>query len=126
MSYAQDTGKFDSSLQATKPETIKNWVPRRKKLLGNKFLGGRSKEHKPFFAHVQFNIEDYDMFIFERAFIEVVENAGMRYNTQEVFHTEGYFRFKVTPLGENLCFLEEIKEGEIKALISKAKYWIGQ
>lgn len=66
------------------------------------------------------------MLIFERAFIGVVENAGMRYNTQEVFHTEGYFRFKVTLLGENLCLLEEIKEGEIKALISKAKYWIGQ
>lgn len=48
MSYAQDTGKFDSSLQATKPETIKNWVPRRNELLGNKFLGGRSKEHNHF------------------------------------------------------------------------------
>ncbi|CAL5188643.1 unnamed protein product [Lathyrus oleraceus] len=50
----------------------------------------------------------------------------MTWNIQEAFHTEGYFEVKATPLGENLCLLEDQKEGEIKALINEAADWIGK
>lgn len=50
----------------------------------------------------------------------------MTLNIHEAFHSEGYFRVKVTPLGANLCLLEEQEEGEIKALVEEAKEWISQ
>lgn len=50
----------------------------------------------------------------------------MIYNIQEAFNTEGYFRIKVSHLGENLFLLEETGEGEIEALVKEARDYIGQ
>lgn len=36
------------------------------------------------------------------------------------------FFIKVTPLGANLCLLEESEEGEIRNLIREGKYWWSQ
>lgn len=33
---------------------------------------------------------------------------------------------KVTPLGKNLCLLEEHEDGELKALMEEASSWLGQ
>lgn len=57
------------------------------------------------------------MTIFEKAFVGVVENSGLTYSMQEMFHFEGYFSVKVTPMGANLCLLEDLVDWELKALI---------
>lgn len=69
-------------------------------------------------------MEEGDLSIFEKAFIGVVEEPGMTYNVQETFNIEGYFRIKVTPVGTNLCLLEEEKEGEIDVIVLEDKEWI--
>lgn len=50
----------------------------------------------------------------------------MTYNIQEAFHAKGHFRIKVTPLGANLCLLEEQEEGDLKDLVEEATDWIGK
>lgn len=57
----------------------------------------------------------------EKTFIGVVEKSGTTYDIQEALHAEGYFRIKSTPMGANLCLLEEIDEGEVSALIKEDK-----
>lgn len=82
-------------------------LPKRMEKKWKKISGWGSKEQKPNFAHLQFNCEDKKLQRFEKSFIGVVENVGMTYNIQEAFHFEGYFRVKITPLGANLCLMEE-------------------
>ncbi|XP_058780930.1 uncharacterized protein LOC131655034 [Vicia villosa] len=86
--------------------------------------GGINLKQK--FADLHFKVEESEMCRFKKAFIGVVEESGMSYNIPEAFNIEGYFRVKVTPIGANLCLLEEMEEGEIVALISKANEWICQ
>lgn len=45
----------------------------------------------------------------------------MTYNIQKTLHAKGYFKIKTTPLGANLCLLEEQEEGELKAMIKEEK-----
>ncbi|KAI5416291.1 hypothetical protein KIW84_041368 [Lathyrus oleraceus] len=45
---------------------------------------------------------------------------------QEMFHFEGYFSVKVTPMGANLCLLEDLVDGEMKSLIEGGRYWLGK
>lgn len=55
-----------------------------------------------------------------------LRSAVMTYNIQERMHMEGLFTIKVTPYGVNLCLLEEVEEGEIKALVEEARGWFEQ
>lgn len=48
----------------------------------------------------------------------------MAYNIQSIFHYEGYFLIKITPLGANLCLMEEWESGEQHTLVHEAKDWI--
>lgn len=63
---------------------------------------------------------------FEKEFVGIVETPGMTYNNQEILYKEGIFGIQVTPLGANLCLLEENVEGEIKAWLEESKAWIKQ
>lgn len=45
---------------------------------------------------------------------------------QEIFNINGYFSIQVTPLGENLCLLEDRTKEEIKALVEDGKAWLNQ
>ncbi|KAI5434689.1 hypothetical protein KIW84_021493 [Lathyrus oleraceus] len=62
---------------------------------------------------------------FQKAFIGIVENSGLTYRMQDIFHVEGYFPMKVTPLGANLCLLEEQEDGGSMALIKEVSLWLG-
>lgn len=53
----------------------------------------------------------------------MIENPEMSYNIQTSFEVEGYFSIKVTPLGANLCLLEDLEEGAIKDLIKEGRSW---
>ncbi|XP_058775601.1 uncharacterized protein LOC131649870 [Vicia villosa] len=65
-----------------------------------------------------------------KAYTSKVVNPGMTYNIQTCFELEGYFSIKVTSLGANLCLLEEVKEGDIEALIREGevcwKQWFSE
>lgn len=63
---------------------------------------------KILFAYLKYNMEEADLLRFQKAYLGVVENLGETYNMQEYFNMEGYFEVKVTPMGANLCLLEEL------------------
>lgn len=71
-------------------------------------------------------MEEGDHKRFDVAFVGVVEKPGMTYNVQEVLHVEGFFRIKATPLGANMCLLEELENGKIKILIKEEEEWVGK
>ena len=81
---------------------------------------------KSTFAHLHFTIEDQNFSRFKKAFVGKVLSPGMTYNIQNIFHAQGYFAIKVTPMGANLCLLEEQEEGELKALTEDANEWLEQ
>lgn len=86
---------------------------------GGWILGNR----KPVFSHVHFNMEKEDMKRFELAYVGVMEKHGMTYNVQESLYKEGYSGIKATPLGANLCLLEEEEVGEIGAMVRESEKW---
>ncbi|KAI5415879.1 hypothetical protein KIW84_041061 [Lathyrus oleraceus] len=45
-----------------------------------------------------YNVLKDDLYRFERAFLGRVDVPGSSYNIQNLFHVEGYFSVKVTPL----------------------------
>ncbi|KAI5411253.1 hypothetical protein KIW84_056393 [Lathyrus oleraceus] len=55
--------------------------------------------------------------ILNKAYVGVVENPRMTYNMQETFNMGDSFKVKVTPLGENLCFLEKHEVGVLEELL---------
>ncbi|MCI46877.1 hypothetical protein A2U01_0068118, partial [Trifolium medium] len=75
---------------------------------------------------VSYEAEKDDMLRLKKAFIGVVVNPGMSYNIQNVFHSQGYFGVKVTPLGSNLTLLEGQEQGEEQALLDDVKNWLDQ
>ncbi|XP_058741851.1 uncharacterized protein LOC131614255 [Vicia villosa] len=58
-----------------------------------------------------------------KAFVGVVQVLGYAYNIQTHFKLEGVFSIKATPLGANLCLLEEMEDGYICELISEGNTW---
>lgn len=58
-----------------------------------------------------FNMEGEDCERLCITYIGVVINLGTTYNIQNYFSMESYFSIKVTPLGSDKCFLEEVEEG---------------
>lgn len=66
---------------------------------------------------LNYNSKKKELARFKKAFIDIVVNPVMYYNIQTSFKIEGYFTIKVTPLGVNLCLLEECEEGEIRDLL---------
>ncbi|XP_058749783.1 uncharacterized protein LOC131622758 [Vicia villosa] len=58
-----------------------------------------------------------------KAYVGVVLNPGSAYNIQTHFEVEGVFSIKVSPLGSNLCLLEETETGFIRELIGEGQTW---
>lgn len=75
---------------------------------------------------MRFSPNEEELSRFQKVFIEIVENLGITYRMQYIFHVEGYFSVKVTPLGANLSMLEEKEEGELNAFLKEASSWLGQ
>lgn len=78
-------------------------------------IGWFDKEKMPRFAHLKFDVTKENISRFEKAFVGVVETPSITYNIQDMLYKEGFFGIQVTPLGANLCLLEENMEAEIKA-----------
>lgn len=58
-----------------------------------------------------------------KAYVGEVLNPGSTYNLQVQFEVEGIFSIKFTPIGANLCLLEEVEEGFISELIREGSTW---
>ncbi|XP_058725835.1 uncharacterized protein LOC131597141 [Vicia villosa] len=58
-----------------------------------------------------------------KAYVGNVCIPGSAYNIQTHFEMEGVFGVKVSPLGGNVCLLEESEEGFIEDLIGEGKSW---
>ncbi|KAI5437075.1 hypothetical protein KIW84_023263 [Lathyrus oleraceus] len=74
------------------------------------------------FAHMTYSVGEEELGRFKKAYIGVVSEEGTTYNIQEKMHMEWVFTIKVTPLGANLCLLEEAETGDIKAMGNK-RFW---
>ncbi|KAI5416726.1 hypothetical protein KIW84_041665 [Lathyrus oleraceus] len=66
-----------------------------------------------------FDVAKEEMKMFEKSYVGKVLYPRSMYNMQRIFHSEGYFKLKVTPLGANIFLLEEYVKGELKALVGK-------
>lgn len=75
---------------------------------------------------MEFNREVEQLAKFKKARVGIIEKLGMTYNLQKVFNQEGYFNIKVTPLGANICLLEDDSEGALETLVKEEKVWLGQ
>ncbi|XP_058749527.1 uncharacterized protein LOC131622508 [Vicia villosa] len=77
-------------------------------------------------CYLSYNSTEENLERFKRAFVGVIVNPGMSYNIQTSFEVEGYFSIKVTPLGANLCLLEDIDDGAVRDLIEEGRSWWSQ
>lgn len=50
----------------------------------------------------------------------------MSYIIQEIYNMEGYFVVKATPLGTNICLLEEIEDSKLSELVESRRYRLKQ
>ncbi|XP_058768749.1 uncharacterized protein LOC131642531 [Vicia villosa] len=75
--------------------------------------------HKTFFYSSK--KEETDRF--QKAMVGVSKAAGMAYGVSKILLEEGIFSVVATPLGPNLCLLEEKTEGDLKLLLRDAGDW---
>lgn len=66
---------------------------------------------------VKFYLKEKDLFRVLKAYVGFIKNSEMSYNMQNFFNMEGYFFIQVTPLGANLCLIEDRVEGEMQVLM---------
>lgn len=60
---------------------------------------------------ISYRVLEEDLVRFDKAYVERVVNPGSTYNMQSSFEVVGFFSVKVTPIGANLCLLEDNEEG---------------
>lgn len=84
------------------------------------------EKEKPLFVHLQFNIEEEGFNGIHKAFTRVVVEPGSTYSMQKKFHSKSHFTIKISPLGANLCLMEENEDGELKALVHSGLEWISE
>ncbi|CAI8607977.1 unnamed protein product [Vicia faba] len=74
-------------------------------------------------SNLKYSSKEEDNLRLSKAYVDQVIILGSTYNIQTNFEMEGYFAIKVTPLGVNLCLLEESEEGVIEDLIGGGETW---
>lgn len=57
-------------------------------------------------------------------YVGVVENIRSSYNVQEILDKEVFFTIGSTPLGANLCLLEDRVNGVVEELLSNEAEWV--
>lgn len=60
---------------------------------------------------------------FRKAFVGKVIIPGSSYNMQGCFEIEGIFSVKLTPMGANLCLLEDLVEGFLGNSMAEGEKW---
>ncbi|XP_058757254.1 uncharacterized protein LOC131630495 [Vicia villosa] len=67
-----------------------------------------------------------DLERFRKAFTGFTSKPGLTYNLQEIFNARGHIDVKITPLGANMCLVEDLTEGAISSLLRKEDPWMKQ
>lgn len=79
-----------------------------------KVVGNNTFEPTPqFVMHMRFLAPEEERQRLKSTFGGKVVVLRSSNDIQNIFYVEGYFHIKVTPLGDNLCLLEEVDKGEI-------------
>lgn len=52
-----------------------------------------------------------------KAFVGITKELGSAYGMKKIFHEEGIFSVRVTPLGASTCLLEDLIDGEVASFI---------
>lgn len=60
---------------------------------------------------------------FKSSMIGVMNKVGQAYGVNRSLIEEGIFTIKATPLGPNLCLLEESGKGDLDALLKEGVEW---
>ncbi|XP_058725583.1 uncharacterized protein LOC131596865 [Vicia villosa] len=69
-------------------------------------------------------VEDEDLRRFKKAFVGLVLKPGSSYNFQETLNQEGFYAIQSTPLGANMCLLEDRLEGAIQSWLADEEEWV--
>lgn len=67
------------------------------------------------------SVEDMDRFY--RALVGVMKNPGLAYGVAQSLIKEGIFTITATPIGPNLCLMEESVEGYMDLLFKDTSLW---
>lgn len=70
-------------------------------------------------VHMKYQTDESELVRFKKTFVGFMINPGMACNIQTSFEIEGYFSIKVTPIGANICFLEESEHMEIRDIVKE-------
>lgn len=84
----------------------------------------RIESNKP--SSLSFHPEEEIIRKYERAATGIVKVTGTSYGLKKIFHDEGVFTIRVTPLGANMCLLEDFMEGDLNSFIEKRREWWSQ
>ncbi|XP_058775736.1 uncharacterized protein LOC131650012 [Vicia villosa] len=75
---------------------------------------------------VVFDQDEGELVRFRKVYIYLVFKPGITYNLQEIFNSRGHLSIKITPLGANMCLLEDHAEGALQALLWDKERWMKQ
>ncbi|XP_058726669.1 uncharacterized protein LOC131598038 [Vicia villosa] len=72
---------------------------------------------------LSFSSKEEDRKRFSKAYMGRVKTPGSAYNIQTHFDMEGMFAVKVSPMGGNMCLLEDREPGFIEDMIGEGESW---
>lgn len=58
-----------------------------------------------------------------KTYVRRVKEAGVAFEIKRIFHEEGIFSIRVTTIGENMCLLEYLIDGEVEKNLEERKEW---
>ncbi|CAI8587405.1 unnamed protein product [Vicia faba] len=86
--------------------------------------GSLNKERSNNFGYIPrqgYDVEEIKCL--EKVVVGIMKISGMAFNMKQIFHDEGIFTIRGIPLGENLCMLEDLVEGDVANFIKERKKW---
>lgn len=79
------------------------------KTQGNSYLP--TKEDAKQQSIMVFPADEDEVLCYRKSFVGIPIEKGLAYNMKQLFHEEGIFTIRVTPMGANLCLLEDLVKG---------------
>lgn len=70
-----------------------------------------------------FNSTEEELDKFEKVMVGIMVAPGLAYGVRQSLMEEGIFSIQATPLGPNICLLEETVEGDLEVLLQDGGDW---
>lgn len=74
------------------------------------------------FCALSFEVDEEVVSYYGKAYVGVMKDPESAFSIK-VFHEEGIFSIRVTPLGASTCLLEDLIDGEVAAFIEERREW---